>query len=184
MSLSETKLPPEPKSNRDFLNQSFDMINVPSTSSVTITPTIVNALASTEVKVKKEVNPNNQVAVTIFPVAKALVGALGLADESHLFQFDSIGVEWTDYIVPKYQMQVGSALNDIDEYIINVPNRTAALMNISTNERARFHFAAIVQYHASAEKLAISGTYRQSEAQPYLLNRYKEALEFFRLHNI
>lgn len=111
------------------------------------------------------------------PLAKFLVGAMGLASEADVFKADGEGDEWANYFDDRYALAMGKALLDLSEYEIDI-------WRVAANMQASIHFASMVQYHASWDKIAVKGTYRQKESAGYIQNRYEEALAFFKGLNL
>lgn len=116
-------------------------------------------------------------ATQLRPLAKMLVGALGLASEADIFKSTAVGEDWSDYFDEKFSLAIGKSLSDISEYGIDI-------WQVAQNRKACVHFASMVQYHYSWDKISVKGTYRQKEAAAYIQNRYEEALAFFKDVNL
>lgn len=185
-------LPADPQPNvTSQLNSLFTLTPQPAPQPVYIVraPGATTAVATTQggsavVTVKQE-EKLTEIAKAFQPLARILVGAMGLADESQVFTpGKGQGTDWTTYINPKYHAELTYALVDIKQYLIPAADGSSnySLLSIAENEIARGHFAALVQYHESNKKLTLNGTYRQKTADPYLMERYNDARWFFKTH--
>lgn len=111
-------------------------------------------------------------------LAKFLVNAVGVAAESDLFKLEAKGADWEDYFDERYTTDIGKALADTASYGVDIWAVAAAGAVACT------HFAALVNYHASWNKIVIKSAYRQKEASAYMQNRYEEALAYFKDVNL
>lgn len=186
-------LPADPQPNvTSQLNSLFTLTPQPTPQPAPQPVYIVRAPASTAVVTQggavvavKQEEKLTEIAKAFQPLARILVGAMGLADESQVFTpGKGQGTDWTTYINPKYHAELTYALGDIKQYLIPAPDGSSSysLLSIAENETARGHFAALVQYHESNKKLALNGTYRQKTADRYLMECYNNALWFFKTH--
>ncbi len=111
-------------------------------------------------------------------LAPDLVTALAVSEISDVFRENAQGSNWKNYFDPRFVGFISKTLTDLNEYKVDI------WLVAKSGDSACSHFASMVNYHYSWDKLASKNAYRQKEALPYLVSRYQEALAYFKEANL